>query len=78
MYSANNGYHYPASTASSKSSTKMPRGVKHPEAGMPLSPFTARCECGGVTGICGSAQGASKWRSHMQTKKHVDWDPLFD
>jgi hypothetical protein len=78
MYSANNGYQYPASTASSNSSTKMPRGVKHPEAGMPLGPCTARCECGGVTGICGSAQGASKWRSHMKTKKHMDWDPLFN
>jgi hypothetical protein len=77
MYSANNGYHYPASP---KPSTKMPHGVKYPEAEMPLGPCTKRCECEceGVTGIGGTAQGANKWRSHMRTQKHVDWDPLFD
>jgi hypothetical protein len=58
----------------------MPHGVKHPEAGMPLGPYTMRCECGGATGIGGTAtaQGANKWRSHMRTQKHVDWDSLSD
>ncbi len=61
------------STGSRSSSTKMPPGVPHPEAGLILGPFTERCECGGVTGICGTAQGAQKWRNHQRTKKHQDW-----
>jgi hypothetical protein len=74
MYS--NGY--PTSTASTKKpSNTMPRGVKHPQAGMPLGPHTQRCECGGVIGVCGTAEGANKWRSHMRTSKHRAWDTLL-
>lgn len=67
----------PKSTTKSTSSNKMPSGVRHPMAGQILGPTSARCECGGVTGICGTAQGAAKWRAHLRTKKHQDWDPIF-
>lgn len=77
MYS--NGYVYSSSSSSRASgSKKMPPGVPHPQAGMQLSPYTARCECGGITGICGTAKGASKWRSHQSTQKHMDWDPIYN
>jgi len=69
-------YAFNAPSATTRS-TKMPHGVHHPETGMILGPFSARCECGGVTGIGGTAKGANKWRSHQQTKKHVDWDPIY-
>jgi len=55
----------------------MPHGVHHIETGTILAPFSARYECGGVTGIGGTAKGANKWRSHQQTKKRVDWDPIY-
>jgi hypothetical protein len=61
-----------------RASKKQPPGVPHPQAGQALGPTTQRCECGGITGICGTAQGASKWRSHMRSNKHMDWDPLFN
>ena len=48
------------------------------DTGMPLSFDTERCACGGVTGICGTASGARKWRNHLRTAKHMDWDPLFN
>ncbi len=53
--------------------TTQPPGVPHPQAGEALSSSTARCECGGITGICGTASGATKWRSHMYTTKHSLW-----
>jgi hypothetical protein len=58
--------------------TTQPPGVPHPQAGQMLSPTTQRCECGGIIGICGTAAGANKWRSHMRSNKHMDWDPLFN
>ena len=50
------GYHSAANKTASKGSTTMPPGVPHPQAGMPLGPYSERCACGGVTGICGTAQ----------------------
>jgi hypothetical protein len=55
----------------------MPHGVPHPNAHQVLGPFTKRCECGGVTGICGTATGAKKWRSHNGSTKHMKWDPIY-
>lgn len=75
MYSPPNYY---TGRPSKKGSTTMPPGVPHPEAGMPLGPDTERCKCGGKIGICGTPGGASKWRSHMRTQKHMDWDPIFN
>jgi len=48
----------------------------HPRAGEIIDPYIMRCECGGRIGICGTAQGAAKWRSHMRTKKHYDWQGI--
>lgn len=53
-----------------------PRGVPHPRAGEIIDPYIMRCECGGRIGICETAQGAAKWRSHMRTKKHYDWQGI--
>jgi hypothetical protein len=61
-----------------ENSNVMPRGVPHPQAGEHLSYITARCQCGGITGICGiTAAGAAKWRAHHGTEKHMKWDPTF-
>ncbi len=51
----------------------MEPGVPHPDAGQILGPYSERCECGGITGICGTPQGANKWRSHMRSNKHMNW-----
>ena len=32
------------------------------------------CECGGITGICGTAEGARKWRAHQQSNQHQEWE----
>jgi len=56
----------------------MPPGIPHPAAGEILGPDTARCPCGGITGICGSPGGASKWRRHQRTDKHRTWDPIYN
>lgn len=34
---------------------------------------TERCECGGTTGVCGTAEGARKWSAHQHSKKHSDF-----
>lgn len=34
---------------------------------------STKCECGGTTGVCGTAEGARKWRSHQSSQKHQDW-----
>ena len=49
----------------------------HPEAGKPLTKTTARCRCGGITGICGFGQGSTKWRAHIATKKHKSWEASY-
>jgi hypothetical protein len=65
-------------TTGRSKTTTMPPGVDHPQAGKVLGPDSCRCECGGTTGVCGTPQGANKWRDHMRTSKHVTWDPLFN
>lgn len=32
-----------------------------------------RCECGGITGICGTQEGEALWRLHQETKEHQKW-----
>ena len=61
-------YKYDSHPSGGKGMT-MPPGVPHPQAGQPLGPYTERCPCGGITGTGGTPQGASKWRSHIQTTK---------
>jgi hypothetical protein len=81
MWSSNTSYlpkKKKSSSAKQPRSSKQPPGVPHPQAGQVLGPTTQRCECGGIIGICGTAQGAAKWRSHMRSNKHMDWDPLFN
>ncbi|CAB9521276.1 expressed unknown protein [Seminavis robusta] len=63
-----------SATPKKPSPTTMTPGVRHPETGKPLSAFTARCGCGGITGICGSSKGSSKWKAHIRTVKHAKWE----
>ena len=39
-----------------------------------MRPNRKRCECGGITGICGTADGANAWRKHMGTDRHMKWE----
>jgi hypothetical protein len=57
MRSSNYSYQPSAHATTASSNNKMPCGVPNPEAGMTLGPYTEWCACGGVTGICGMAQG---------------------
>ena len=57
-----------------KTTSTMPPGVPHPEAGTVLGPYTKRCDCGGITGIGGTPQGAQRWRSHNGSDKHLRWE----
>ena len=41
---------------------------------IPTSSTSTLCECGGTTGICGTAEGARKWRAHQQTDQHMKWE----
>jgi hypothetical protein len=40
---------------------------------VPNSEFSEPCECGGTTGVCGTPQGARKWRAHIGTARHMKW-----
>lgn len=49
-----------------------------PKSGMPVArkttTATVRCACGGLTGVLGTAEGAKKWRAHLSSKKHQDYE----
>ena len=32
-----------------------------------------RCDCGGITGICGTQEGEAMWRLHQETEEHQKW-----
>jgi len=43
----------------------------------PAPPGKVRCQCGGTHLPTGNPKGDSSWKSHMQTKRHVEWMSKF-
>jgi len=50
-----------------------PSRPKQP-AGSALGEDAERCRCGGVTGVSGTPGGARKYRSHIGSKRHMEWE----
>ena len=42
--------------------------------GVQLVKTSEPCECGGTTGVCGTAEGARKYRAHISSRRHQEWE----